>query len=248
MQKARGKKLDLQVLTENSALIEDPDEIDKMVETFYKNLYDKYNVVDHFTVSGDLYKKQGAAYPVDVIVIAGKEASARKLPAADLPKVYSSYEQLKEKLNEPSLVSKGDVSPTRVDSGAVTEGRGEQQGLDRGTVGQGIRPSPTGERPAEGGTTGVSGAGATPSGRGKPAGGLRGEGQPELTNKPKLPEDQRPVPSEPKRIEPRGAASTEGNKPGAVGGVGEVSLPARRSGATGRNEEDGDDFEHFCIS
>ena len=41
MQKARGKKLDLQVLTENSALIEDPDEIDKMVETFYKNLYEK---------------------------------------------------------------------------------------------------------------------------------------------------------------------------------------------------------------
>lgn len=35
---------------------------------------------------------------------------------------------------------------------------------------------------------------------------------------------------------------------GFRGGVGEVSLPARRSGATGRNEEDGDDFEHFCIS
>ena len=41
MQKARGKKLDLQVLTENSALIEDPDEIGELVEPFYKNLCEK---------------------------------------------------------------------------------------------------------------------------------------------------------------------------------------------------------------
>jgi hypothetical protein len=210
----------------------------KSKREFYYNLYDKYNVVDHFTVAGDLYKKQGAAYPVDIIVIDGKGKSSRKLPAADLPKVISSYEQLKEKLNEPSLVSKGNVSPTRVDSGAVTEGRGEQQGLDRGTVGQGNRPSPAGERPVEGGTTGVSGAGLTPSGRGEPAGGLRGEGQPEPTNKPKLPEDQRPVPSEPKRIEPRGATSAEGNKPGTVGGTSQVSSKRVESGLADRRGQE----------
>lgn len=195
----------------------------KSKREFYYNLYNKYNVVDHFTVSGDLYKKQGAAYPVDIIVIDGKGKSERKLPAADLPKVISSYEQLKEKLNEPSLVSKGDVSPTRVDSGAAATGRGEQQGLDRGTVGQGNKPSTAGERPAGGGTTGVSGAGVTPSGRGEPAGNIPSEGQPGSANKPELPKGERPVPSEPKRIEPTGAASTEGNKPGAVGGTGEVS-------------------------
>jgi hypothetical protein len=70
--------------------------------TFYFNLYRDYNVVDHFTVDGDLYKKQGAAYPVDVIVIDGKGQSERSLPAAELPQVYSSYEQLKEKLDEAS--------------------------------------------------------------------------------------------------------------------------------------------------
>jgi hypothetical protein len=195
----------------------------KQKRDFYYNLYMNYNVVDHFSIDGSMYKKQGAAYPVDVIVIDGKDRSNRKLPAADLPKVISSYEQLKEKLNESSLVSKGNVSPTRVDSGAAAEGRGEQQGLDRGTVGQGNKPSPAGERPAGGGTTGVSGAGVTPSGRGEPTGNVPSEGQPGLENKPKLPEGKQPVPSEPKRIEPRGATSAEGNKPGAVGGTGEVS-------------------------
>jgi hypothetical protein len=195
----------------------------KSKREFYYNLYNKYNVVDHFTVAGDLYKKQGAAYPVDIIVIDGKGKSERKLPAADLPKVISSYEQLKEKLNESSLVSKGNVSPTRTDSGAVAEGRGEQQGLDRGTVGQGNKPSPAGERPTGGGTTGVSGTGVTPSGRGESTGNVPSEGQPGLENKPKLPEGKQPVSSEPKRIEPRGATSAEGNKPGAVGGTGESS-------------------------
>ncbi len=29
---------------------------------FYDTLYDNYNVVDHFTVSGDLYQRQGAGF------------------------------------------------------------------------------------------------------------------------------------------------------------------------------------------
>jgi hypothetical protein len=210
----------------------------KSKREFYYNLYNKYNVVDHFTVAGDLYKKQGAAYPVDIIVIDGKGKSSRKLPAADLPKVISSYEQLKEKLNEPSLVSKRDVSPTRVDSGDVAKGRGEQQGLDRGAVGQGIKPSPTGEQPTGGGTTGVSGAGVTPSGRGEPTRNIPSEGKPRPENKPKLPEDQQPVPSEPKRIEPRGATSAEANKPGAVGGTSQVSSKRVEPGLVDRRGQE----------
>jgi len=67
---------------------------------FYYNLYNQYNVVDHFTVAGDLYAKQGASYPVDVIVIEGRGESERSLPAADLPKIYNSWDELKEKLND----------------------------------------------------------------------------------------------------------------------------------------------------
>src|SRR5262249_27247790 len=67
---------------------------------FYYSLYNEYNVVDHFTVSGDLYKKQGAGWPVDVIVIDGRGKSSRKLPAADVPRIYNSYDELKNVLEE----------------------------------------------------------------------------------------------------------------------------------------------------
>jgi hypothetical protein len=66
---------------------------------FFFNLQQQYNVVDHFTVGGDLYKKQGTTYPVDVIVIRGRGQSARALPAADLPPIITTWAQLQEKLN-----------------------------------------------------------------------------------------------------------------------------------------------------
>ena len=70
---------------------------------FYKSLYDNYNVTQHFTVSGALYARQGTSYPVDVIVIEGRGKSSRRLPAAALPEVYSSYEVLKELVPNVSL-------------------------------------------------------------------------------------------------------------------------------------------------
>ncbi|MEM6432426.1 MAG: strawberry notch C-terminal domain-containing protein, partial [Cyanobacteria bacterium P01_D01_bin.115] len=63
---------------------------------FYYNLYRNYNVTEHFTVDGSLYSRQGAGFPVDVILIAGRGASERALPAADVPKVYGHYDELKE--------------------------------------------------------------------------------------------------------------------------------------------------------
>jgi hypothetical protein len=67
---------------------------------FYKRLYDNYNVTEHFTVSGDLYKKQGAGWPVDVIVIDGKGKSALKLPAASVPTLISDWNGLKGYLDD----------------------------------------------------------------------------------------------------------------------------------------------------
>ncbi|WP_196236020.1 LPD38 domain-containing protein [Bradyrhizobium japonicum] len=82
---------------------------------FYKTLYDRYNVTDHFTVAGELYERQGAGWPVDVIVIDGRGKSARKLPAVDVPRVYASWDQLGELLNElPS-----DEATTRGQDGAA---------------------------------------------------------------------------------------------------------------------------------
>ena len=117
--------------------------------TFYFNLYGEYNVVDHFTVDGSLYSKQGASYPVDVIVIEGRGKSQRDLPAADLPKIITSYDELKEKLNGTRrVVPEGDVRTDRTDSGQDSTGQGNGEGL--------------------GGSPGGSGAGTGGSGSGQP--------------------------------------------------------------------------------
>ena len=121
----------------------------KSKRTFYFNLYDKYNVVDHFSINGDMYSKQGASYPVDVIVIQGRGKSARDLPAADLPKVINSYDELKEKLNEAGRVGTagnvgtngtvGSESASRAGDGTGMAGSTGQPG--NGTGDQGKRQS-----------------------------------------------------------------------------------------------------------
>ena len=69
---------------------------------FYYLLYSHYNVTQHLSLSGELYQKQGAGFPIDLIVINGRGQSQRLLPAAQLPTFYDSYDSLKEILpNEP---------------------------------------------------------------------------------------------------------------------------------------------------
>lgn len=67
--------------------------------TFFYSLYQQYNVVEHFTVDGDLYNKQGAGWPVDVIVIDGRGKSSLPLPAVKpTPRIYFSWNELQEVL------------------------------------------------------------------------------------------------------------------------------------------------------
>lgn len=70
----------------------------KAKRAFFFTLYNQFRVVDHFTVSGDLYAKQGAAWPVDVIIIDGRGKSERALPAADVPRLVNTLEDLKNEL------------------------------------------------------------------------------------------------------------------------------------------------------
>ena len=138
----------------------------KSKRTFYYHLYQNYNVVDHFTVAGELYQKQGAGWPVDVIVIRGTGKSAKALPAVDVPPIYNTWDALRPML---------DKSYEQVDS--VEPGQ-ERVGSGRG-VGAGERPTGTddgsvpigGER--SGATSGepVAGSGS----RGEAAGGRSGE-------------------------------------------------------------------------
>lgn len=66
---------------------------------FMNWLYGRYNVAGHFEVSGDLYQRQGAGWPVRVITINGRQESARVAPlpgtiqrANTWEDVYGQYE------------------------------------------------------------------------------------------------------------------------------------------------------------
>ena len=114
---------------------------------FYDHVYDNYNVTDHFTVHGDLYRKQGASFPVDVIVISGKGKSQRPKPynivGKGIPEVIRTWEELKDaKLRPVSSVSSTSVSGGEgTDSGSVVAGDAtattkDAEGLPAGTPGK----------------------------------------------------------------------------------------------------------------
>lgn len=221
----------------------------KAKRDFYSELYRRYNVVDHFTVGGNLYTKQGASYPVDVIVIdgvrngaplvndKGEIQTARALPAFDLPKVYETYGQLKEKLNENTLVSGRNERPTGVDSGIRTEGNINEQGLAEGVSGQGVRPSTSGEESDGGGRHGVSENGPATSVQPKSTGTSIGKSQPQPSNAPK-PSGEGESISGKGEVKPIGGKGTEGNKPGRLGGVSVVSGERIGSGLKNRVGEE----------
>ncbi|MFB2897794.1 strawberry notch C-terminal domain-containing protein [Aerosakkonemataceae cyanobacterium BLCC-F50] len=77
----------------------------QMSRAFYQTLYSNYNVTKHISIDGNLYRKQGAGFPIDLIVIDGIGRSNRQLPASDTPKVYTSFAQLKELFNESAIES-----------------------------------------------------------------------------------------------------------------------------------------------
>ena len=151
--------------------------------------FQRFNVVDWFTVSGDLYRKMGAGWPVDVIIIHGKGKTARSdaggivRPWVTPPRVIESWDELE------NLLPHERREPTKTVSGGGGGG-----GLPPGRPGGGPRPGsppipaprpeqlPPGAGPQRpGGTTGTGPAGA-PGGPG--AGGAVGGGGPPRAPQP----------------------------------------------------------------
>ena len=117
---------------------------------FFYPLYQQYGVTQHFTISGDLYKKQGAGWPLDVIVIEGKVSSKQPLPGVEPPKIYESFEELRGLLNaNPQLYNLSDLH-----EGLDAPGRGQSTLV--------YRPSPPGD--GADGPTAVSGSDELSSG------------------------------------------------------------------------------------
>lgn len=67
---------------------------------FFNWLYSHYNVVGHFEVEGDLYARQGAGWPVRVIVINGREQSAKLSPVAGTIQRADNWDQVYEQFNQ----------------------------------------------------------------------------------------------------------------------------------------------------
>jgi len=120
---------------------------------FYKTLYDQYNVVNHFTVAGKLYSKQGAAWPVDVIVIEGKGKSDLFLPGAVAPPYLATLDEVKGKLNETHSVDNTGTGESGADSGngqASTGGHPDGNTSSSAPNGQAPGTNQPGTRPGSG--------------------------------------------------------------------------------------------------
>jgi hypothetical protein len=138
---------------------------------FFYRLMNEYNVTDIFTVDGGLYERQGAAWPVDVIVIEGKGKSARKPPSADVPRLFKSWDELKEKLDGHGF-GEAVARPAGM--------AGESSRPAGGASGAGGRPGSNNGRPgtaadAGGAVAGETGAAEPPRVGERPAGGQPGD-------------------------------------------------------------------------
>jgi hypothetical protein len=201
----------------------------KSKREFYFRLYGLYNVVDHFTVDGGLYSKQGAGYPVDVVVIRGRGKATRAMPAAELPKRYDNWEALKkEKLDGSTEATATGVVPTgpATGTGRSDGAQGQQPGaggLVDGAGRQGAGTGGQGAGPGRGGDVGGTVAG-TPGAEGQPGRrGGAGAAQPGTADGPDAGRDgaaQAPVSGQGPRGVRGNAPGDGGNRPGDVGGTG----------------------------
>ena len=122
---------------------------------FWKKLYETYNVTEHFTLDGGLYSRQGAGWPVDVVVIKGRGKSGKFLPMKQAPMLYDGWGQLRDRIDG----AKDSLDP-----------RGGQPADDGGAS------ATAGQAPDTGGVSGASTPPVRTSGQAEQAGGARPSG------------------------------------------------------------------------
>lgn len=97
---------------------------------FWGWMFDHYRVLDHFSVDGKLYERQGAGYPIDIIVLENSGTSrGRVFPGAALPRSYTSFGDLEEVLHG-QVVDAAERTPGAdgPDTGRVGDGTDSQSG------------------------------------------------------------------------------------------------------------------------
>lgn len=98
--------------------------------SFWGWLFDHYRVLDHFSVDGKLYERQGAGYPIDIVVLENSGPSrGRVFPGAALPRHYTSFGDLEEVLHG-QVVDSAERTPGTdgPDTGRVGDGPDSQSG------------------------------------------------------------------------------------------------------------------------
>lgn len=130
---------------------------------FWGWLFDRYRVLEHFSVDGKLYERQGAGYPIDIIVIENSGPSRdRAFPGAALPRVYTSFTALEEVLHGQVVdTAERKSGSDGSDTGRTEDGANQQRGrsdrpadaarteTDRGSVRSGGNAGTDGARSGE---------------------------------------------------------------------------------------------------
>jgi hypothetical protein len=153
---------------------------------FLNWLYGNYNVVDHFEIAGNLYRKQGASWPLRVLVIAGRNQTENAYPSdfnvsriTTFDELWSRYVQTSDR-SQQVVVGTGKKQPVtggaNRPAGGVPTGNTLENGEPSGGVGAGEGAGVGEQLP----TTG-RGAGATTTvGRGAAGAAGAGEQQPDI--------------------------------------------------------------------
>ena len=122
-----------------------PNTITSTDRVFLNWLYGNYNVADHFEIAGNLYRKQGASFPLRVLVIAGRSQTDNVFPNDLVINRLTSFDELWSRYVQASDRSEKVVVGTRKQrattggadrpSGAVPTGDNLQDGEPSGGVG-----------------------------------------------------------------------------------------------------------------
>lgn len=95
---------------------------------FYHHLYNNYKVTRHLTLDGKFFRKQGANWPVELVLIEGKGKSSLQLPGVKAPALIHDYDTLKEVLHDD--LARVSALQTSLGFDLAAGGRAIQTGAD----------------------------------------------------------------------------------------------------------------------
>jgi hypothetical protein len=123
-----------------------PNTITSTDRVFLNWLYGNYNVADHYEIAGNLYRKQGASFPLRVLVIAGRNQTDNVYPndlvvnrITSFDELWSRYVQTSDRSEQVVVGTRKPRTPTGGadrPTTAVPTGDTRQDGEPSGGVGR----------------------------------------------------------------------------------------------------------------